>query len=197
MAAHCAGRLFGRVQWKMVLIQLRIFSAGLCQLASWQKKTNVAEPPQASLLKEITSVSNSQENNTLYVKTVSTVLLPSQDTHPVQWSESPILCPSVTYRNSLGHTDVPDADIHASLHLEPLSSQFRDASPEFSWFGQSMRAVSSSPSLCSDLMKLPEDKPLPPPFFIALDKPHVFQSKGSLFSFFIHMELCIFLTCLV
>lgn len=50
-----------------------------------EKDKHIAEEhPQASLLKEITSVSNSQENNTLYVKTLSTVPLPSQDRYPVQ-----------------------------------------------------------------------------------------------------------------
>lgn len=50
-----------------------------------EKDKHIAEEhPQASLLKEITSVSNSQETNTLYVKTLSTVPLPSQDRYPVQ-----------------------------------------------------------------------------------------------------------------
>lgn len=44
-----------------------------------EKDKHIAEHPQASLFKEITSVSNSQENNILYVETLSTIPLPSQD----------------------------------------------------------------------------------------------------------------------
>lgn len=45
-----------------------------------EKDKHIAgERPQASLFKEITSVSNSQENNILYVETLSTIPLPSQD----------------------------------------------------------------------------------------------------------------------
>lgn len=43
-----------------------------------EKDKHIAgERPQASLFKEITSVSNSQENNILYVETLSTIPLPS------------------------------------------------------------------------------------------------------------------------
>lgn len=86
IAAHGSGRLFGRIQWKNGTNTTKDFLCWVVPVGILtEKNKHVAEePPQASLLKEITSVSNSQENNILYVKTLSTVPLPSQDTHPVQ-----------------------------------------------------------------------------------------------------------------